>query len=396
MGFGLVKDDGSVFIEKEAVEGAYEAEASGSSSVGVLSDGLDFVPTKETLERNNRTSTVETVVSRTGQKSMAGSVPTEFKAGPLEGDEPETASLYEALLGGKDLLVERTSLLGNSTTEIFLATGEELQYKKGHIVKVKQSDIVGEDHVSPIVSVSSVFGLESITLLIPYGVAFSDNVKVAKSTQFYHKSGAPTLSITNYLGGSIREKAIGMRPVSAELSNFSTGQLPEFSFSLEGLDFDRKVGTPLFTPIYDEDNGAEPPVVLCSKIYKDSTELTINSLTISISNTLGFLTSTASKSGKISSRITKMSCGFTINPYMEDNDVDLFSIFEGNGGFSIFGSSHNFGASQDIHNQVVAFYMPNCRIPEISTGDEDGILTDAINGTAHRGTGNDTIFLAFI
>ena len=187
-----------------------------------------------------------------------------------------------------------------------------------------------------------------------------------------------------------------MRPVSAELSNFATGQLPEMSFSLEGLDFAREVGQPLFSPEYDSQNGAEPPVVLCSKVYKDATELTLNSLSISFTNTLGFLTSTASCSGKISSRVTKFQVGFTINPYMEDNDVALFTLFEDNSAFSIFGSSNNYGATQNEKDQVVAFYMPNCRIPEITTGDEDGILTDAINGTAHRDAGNDTIFMAFI
>ena len=396
MGYGLVKDDGSVFIEKEVTEGTYVPEASAAAAVEVLSDGLEFTPTKELLERNNRTSTVETVVSRVGQKSMAGTVPVEFKADSVEGGEPETGALYEALLGGKDSLVARTSLTGHSTTKIFLTAGEELQYKKGHIVKIKQSAIAGDDHVSPIVAVDSSLGVESITLLVPYGVSFSDSVVIAPATVYYHSSGAPTLSVTNYLGGEIREKAIGMRPVSAELANFSTGQLPEVSFSLEGLDFARAVGTPLFTPAYDSQDGAEPPVVLCSKVYKDAAELTLNSLSISFTNTLGFLSSTSSCSGKISSRITKFSVGFTLNPYMEDDDVDLFTLFEDNTGFSIFGSSNNYGASDSEKEQVVAFYMPNCRIPEITSGDEDGILTDAINGTAHRDAGNDTIFISFI
>jgi hypothetical protein len=238
--------------------------------------------------------------------------------------------------------------------------------------------------------------LESIELLIPYSEPFTDSVEIAAATIYYHESGAPTLSVTNYLGGEIREKAIGMRPVSAELSNFSTGQLPEVAFSLEGLDFDREVGQPLFTPEYDSQQGAEAPIILCSKIYKDTTELTLNALTISFTNTLGFLTSTSSCSGKLASRITKFGVGFTINPYMEDDDVDLFTLFNDNDGFSLFGSAYNDGASPNEHLQACAFYMPNCRIPEITTGDEDGILTDQINGTAHRDLGNDTIFIAFI
>jgi len=40
--------------------------------------------------------------------------------------------------------------------------------------------------------------------------------------------------------------------------------------------------------------------------------------------------------------------------------------------------------------------MPNCRSTEISTGDEDGILTDAISGQAYKDLGNDTVFICFI
>jgi hypothetical protein len=224
-------------------------------------------------------------------------------------------------------------------------------------------------------------------------VPFSNNVKIAAGVNFFHQSGQPTLSITNYLGGQIREKAIGMRAVSCEVANFSTGQLPTATFNLEGLDFDRAVGTPLFAPVYDT---SLPPVVLCSKVYKDASELVVNAVTLSINNTLAFLTSTASCSGKISSRITDLAVNFTINPYMEDDDTDLFDIFKNNTGFSLFGSSNNKTDTAGEKKEVVAFHLPNCRIPEITTGVEDGILTEAINGTAYKTNGNDTIFIAFI
>lgn len=391
MAIGLVTDEGSVFIEKEVTEGTYVAESAGASAIEVLSDGLEFTPTKELLERNNRTATVEKVASRVGQKSMAGTVPTEYKAGSAEGAEPETSPLYESLLGGKRSYVARTSLTGHTTTTITLAVGEAAQYAKGDIVKVKEYDLnpANEDHVSPIVDITG----DVITLLIPYFQAFSDNVEIAAGVTYFHQSGAPTLSVTNYLGGKIREKAIGMRCVSGEIANFTTGQLATTSFSLEGLNFDREVGQPLFTPAFDT---SLPPVILCAKVYKNDEEITVNSVGITMSNTLGFLTSTASKNGKISSRITEFVTTFNINPYMEDDDVDNFDLFNDNTPFSLFGSAHNAGAAQNEHLENVAFYMPNCRIPEIATGDEDGILTDAISGQAYKDEGNDTIFISFI
>ena len=391
MAIGLVTDEGSVFIEKEITEGTYVAEASGAAAIEVLSDGLEFTPTKELLERNNRTSTVEKVAGRVGQKSMAGAVPTEYKAGSTEGATPETDPLYESLLGGKRSYVARTSLTTHTTTTITLAAGEAVQYAVGDIVKVKEYDInpANEDHVSPITDITG----DVVTLLIPYFQAFADNVEIAAGVTYFHASGAPTLSVSNYLGGKIREKAIGMRCVSGEIANFATGQLATTTFSLEGLNFDREVGTPLFTPAFDT---SLPPVILCAKVYKNAQELVVNSVGITMSNTLGFLTSTASKNGKISSRITEFVTNFSINPYMEDDDVDNFDLFNDNTAFSLFGSAHNPGQAQEEHLENVAFYMPNCRIPEITTGDEDGILTDTISGTAYKDQGNDTVFLSFI
>lgn len=398
MGYGLVLDEGSVFVEKEVTEGTYVAESAGASAIEPLSDGLEFTPTKELLERNNRTSTVEKVPSRVGQKSMAGTIPVELKAAATEGGSPETAPLYEALLGGKRTITETTSATGHTASRIQLTNGDGAKYKVGDIVKVKvyDEDSTKADHVSPVTAVSETLDDNYIDLLIPYGEAFPDSVVIGASTVFFHQSGAPTLSITNYLGGKIREKAIGMRAVSGELTNFSTGQLPQFSFSLEGLSYERSVGEPLFSPVYDQ---SLPPVVLCAKIYQGSSEIEVNEFSMNIANTLGFLTSTSSCSGKIASRITEMVTTFSCNPYMENDDVDQFNKFDKNQAYSLFGSANNKGTGLNGDNEklnVVAFYMPNCRTTEISSGDADGILTDAISGQAYRSSGNDSVFIAFI
>lgn len=391
MAYGLVADEGSVFIEKEVTEGTYVAESAASSAVEVLADGLEFTPTKELLERNNRTSTVEKVSGRVGQKSMAGSVPVELKAGSTEGSVPETDALYESLLGGKRTYDGRTTSIAHTSSVLNFSAGDAAQYAVGDIIKVKEYDLssANPDHVSPIIDITG----DAVTLLVPYHQAFTDNVTIAAGVTYYHASGAPTLSITNYLGGEIREKAIGMRCVSGEISNFATGQLASTAFSVEGLDFDRAVGAPLYTPAYDT---SLPPVILNAKVYKDGSEITVNSVGISMSNTLGFLTSTASASGKISSRITEFVTTFNINPYMEDDDVDNFNLFNDNTSFSLFGSAHNAGAAANQKLENVAFYMPTCKIPEIATAEEDGILTDAISGQAYKSTGNDTVFISFI
>ena len=298
-------------------------------------------------------------------------------------------------MGGKRSGVTKTSTTGHTTTQINFADGDAANYKVGDIIKVKEFDenAANVDHISPITVVVTTPGSNSITLLIPYFQAFTDTVVIGAFTTFFHQSGAPTVSLTQYLGGQIREKAIGMRAVTGELASFATGQLPTFTFSFEGLNYDREVGTPLFTPVFD---GSLPPVVLCAKIFQDTTELELNEFSMSISNTLGFKTSTASKNGKTASRITELVTTFSANPYMEDDDVDQFTKFDSNTAYSIFGSAHNEGSAANEHLEVVGYYLPNCRSTELSTGDADGILTDAISGSAYKDLGNDSVFIGMI
>ena len=49
--------------------------------------------------------------------------------------------------------------------------------------------------------------------------------------------------------------------------------MPSVGFSLEGLDFDREDGAPLFTPSFDL---AQPPVVLSSCIFVNGIQRDMN------------------------------------------------------------------------------------------------------------------------
>lgn len=393
MGIGLVADEGVVFVEREDTEAVYKAEQASESAVESLSDGLEFTPTKELLTRSNRTATVETVKSLLGTKSMTGSVPVELKAsGGVEGSEPETGVLWEALLGGKRQGVAVVSKTGHTSTRIEIEDADIGNYKVGDTVKVKEA---GAHHISPITVVDTTALAAYIELLVPFTGPFSDNVEIGGFTTYFHQSNAPTLSITNYLGGEIREKAIGMRPVSCELGNYSTGALADTNFSVEGTSFDREVGQPLFTPSFDSDNGVTPPVTLCAKVYQDDQEIQINTFGLSLTNTLAFLTSTASKNGKIASRITKFEVTGNINPYMEDDDVDTFDLFESNDSFSLFTATHNDDAVDGEFKEGIAFYVPNASISELATGVEDGVLTDAVAFTGAKTLGNDAFFISF-
>lgn len=394
MGIGLVADEGSLFITKEVTEGTYVAETSGAQALEILSDGLELNPARELLPRENRTSTVETVASRLGTKSVAGTVPFEWRAGNAEGDAPEGDLLYESLLGGKRQgTTENTTKVAGNTDQILQIEDADIgDYAVGDIILVKEA---GGFEVNPITAVDPSGGTANITLLRARGAgAYTDSVKIGKFTTYFHdSSNADSLSLTRYLGGKIRQKGIGVRPTSMELTNFATGQLASIAMGVEGLTYDREVGTPLFTPEFDT---SPPPVILQACIFRDGIQLDLNAFGLSLTNTLGFLTSTCSVNGRISSRITKQETGGSLNPYMEDDDVDTWDFFNDGSAFSLFGFAFNPTAVAGEFEQICAFYVPNCRSPELAVGEEDGILTDGITYTGHKTLGSDQTFLSFI
>ena len=158
MGIGLVADRGSVAVEIEASEGVYQAEQAGTSFLEVLSDGLEFSPSKELIERNNRTSTIEAVKSRVGQKSMSGSIPVEFRAGDTEGAAPEYDALLQSLMGGKRSGSASITKTGHTTTRLEIEDADIAKYSIGDTIKIKEYDEtagVDEDHVTPITAVDT-------------------------------------------------------------------------------------------------------------------------------------------------------------------------------------------------------------------------------------------------
>ena len=130
-------------------------------------------------------------------------------------------------------------------------------------------------------------------------------------------------------------------------------------------------------------------------MFQDDTELVLNNIGITLTNELGFTQSTASERGRINSRVTGFEVSFTMNPYQDDANVKSFDLFRQNNSFSVFGYAANKGANGKL-DQICTFYMPNCRVQEISTGEEDGILTDELSCMGYLQNGNDSIFLGFL
>ena len=390
---------GATFAGGLLCQGVYTPEEEGSDFIAPLEDGLEFSPGRELLERNVRTSTTESEPSRVGIKSTTGTLPIELKAGSNEGDVPEWDRLMLAMAGTKRRSVNSiTSEAGNTSTVINIATADVGKIKFGDSIKIKKIGLLDQDHVSAVLSVDDT--AETITLRVPAiniagdVVSIPDNAVIAPFVTYIIDSAkAPTLSITNYVGGKIREKITGIRCTSLDINNFATGQIGDMAFGLEGIDLKKEVGTPLFPPLFDS---SVPPVMLDAKVYQDDGEILVNTFAINLANTVTFKTATGSLTGRIASRITDFTLTGSIDPYTSDVDVDRFNTFDLNEAFSLFASTHNPTAVAGEKQQVIAMFAPNCRMTEFATGDQEGLATDAINYSGHRTNGNDTFFLSVI
>lgn len=389
MGF-TIKENTKVAVEVEVTEGTHVDPTSGASFIQPLSDGLEITPAKELLDRNNLNASIGKSTPRTGLQSVTGTIPVEMKAqGTAEGGEPEYGPLLEGCLGTKRTVTTTTmsdadDAGGNaySDTIIRLADADAGKYNVGDVVVTKR---VGAFHTSPIASVNNTPGQVEIVLEVadPAG-AYVDGIEIAAlTTYFTANSGHPSLSITKYVEDAVKELATGAKCTSMSLNNFTTGQLADMGFGFEGLSFSRALEAPAFTPSFDP---ALPPVILEACVYQNGNKIAINELTLSVENTLGFITSTCEPSGKQGSRITERTVSGTINPYKQDDNIDDFNRFNSNETFSLFARAYNPTSTDGEYEEVVSFYLPSCLITEIGEADQDGVLQETLTFSANRGS----------
>jgi hypothetical protein len=390
--FGLVKGRTSVFLKEEPSEGVYVAPASAADAVEVLEDFGGFQYTREEIERNVLSDTVEVEASRPGLPNVSGDVPVEFKAGAVAGGAPLSDVLYKSLLGGKKVIAtpSTTKASGNTLSVLHVQDADVSKYAKNDVILVK---VTGAWQVRPIASVNTTPGSATITLQIPLE-SVSNSAVIEKVTKYYHEEGAPTFSVTTYLGGEIEDQARGVRAISGELQNWTTGQIPGFNFTCEGLDLSRSVDAPTYSPDFSAE--PQPPVALSACIWLNGDKVQYPEFSLSLENTKTDIQSACAPSGKVGSRFTRFQVTGSINPYMQDDNVDLFSKFNDNDDVSVFGYASNPGTNPGEIQNVVAFWIPQSKITNLEIADADGILTDSLEFKSYRKDGGDSVFLAFI
>lgn len=385
MGIG-VKDNTVYAVEIEVTEGTYVAPSAADSFVQTLSDGAELTPAKESLERNILNGSIGKTTPLTGTRSVAGAMPVEMRANSTEGAPPEYDKLMRAAMGSRrdrtaTTIDDADSGGTHTTTRAYLADADAGKYSIGDIVTIQKA---GAYHTSPIIAKSDVGGDVYIDLLVAAASAIANgDVIAAVATYVTADSGHPALSISKYVEGARQETATGAKVTSMALENFTTGQLASWNFAVEGLDFDHSLTAQPFTPSFDT---AQPPIILNACVYQDGVQLDVNELSFSLENTLGFVTSTCSSNGRISSRATERVITGSMNPYKQDDSVAQMDRFKNNTQFSLFASAYVPSATAGEYGQVVTFYMPNCIITEVSEADADGLLQNELSFQASRGS----------
>jgi len=234
----------------------------------------------------------------------------------------------------------------------------------------------------------------SLTPLVPTSIAASNGTVIEKFTQYFGaNSGHPSLTLTSFHEDAIKIQAGGCKVSSLSLDSFETGQIPSFSFGIQGQSYEETLAVSGLVSSFD---GATPPLVLAACVYKDGVAIPVNAVTLSVENTLARVTSTCSPNGIIALRETERTISGSMTPYMDTTSVDLFNDFDENTEFSLF--LHMQNPITNGKKEVVALYLPHCIITALPKADQDGLLTYALEfsaGPSSTGVGSD-IHLSFI
>lgn len=390
----LVKGQSSLYFKEQLDEETYAAPTSGADAVQPNADSVEFTLERETIERNVWTDTIESVEQRSGKKSVTGSVAFELKAGTVAGEPPRGAIAYESLFGGKHQLTEEITTLSGHTSTLIVVSEEDLaKFKVNSVITIKEA---GAFEMRPIKALISNDPLFQVELAIPLkNGAPSNGVKIEKNTTYFHDKNSKAFAATHFIGGGIKEMATGLKVASASIEGWTANQVPSINFSLVGLNLTREVGEP--TPDIKPDFSNDPmaPVLMHACAYLGQEELDYTEISLSVENTSVDLESACSPTGKIGTRKTAFNTTSSINPYMSADSVAKWEMFENEQKTSKLFSASNPSNVEGEFSNGIAVWLPNVKITNMPSGDNEGVLTDNIELQAFRKLGNDTIFMSF-
>lgn len=359
----LSKKASVVFINKEVDSGVAVDPSAGADAVGIMADGFEMNPEKETVERNILRTGIGKQLPLTGIRTCNASIAVEAAASKTSGGKPDYSLLIESVLGNYRELDAVTSTTGHSAHTINMAAGDN-DYEVADIVVVKEA---AGYHISPVVEVTDT----SIKLAVEREEAFTDEVQIAKCVVYNQEnSDMPSLTMTQYIDDKVKIQSAGLMASSMSLEGFETGQLPSFNFSLTGIDYTEELDSAPVTAVF---NDAMPPLVLSACVYMDGEAIEVNNVSINVENTLGRITSTCSSNGIIQQIVTERAISGSFVTYMKDDNVDIFDKFDNNQSFSLFLHAQNPAADGAV-KEGFAIYLPNCQITAAPKSDQDNLI----------------------
>ena len=389
MTIGVLKRNTLVAVVEEITEGTPVDPSIGSEFIQVL-EGVSNDPAKELVEREVITPLKGKIQPRTSVKSSTGSLPVEWKSSGTEGaNDLETDILYRAMLGGKQQVLARETIVGlGSSTSNFEITGHSL--KKGDFLHVLEA---GAHHLC---FVKEVVDTDNVTITPPMPSAPSDGTQIALSTTYFAADSEPTFTETIYWGNEIKEQIPGSRISSASFENIVTGQTPTVNMSTQGLTFDEVDGSVGVTPEY---NDSLPPIALNAIVSEGGGCVEMDETGFTVENTIAPLTSVCSANGTIATRISERTITGSMTPYLDDADVTRFNSFDNNTNFEyIIALANESGVSGEYElGSAVGAYFPQCIFTALPKADKDGVLTQAGEWQAHTGATGDLVemFIGF-
>jgi len=394
----IIRKNSIIGVEIESTEGTYVAPSAATSYVQPLADGFELIPARELIDRGLLNASPGKESPRLGTKSVTAALPVEFRGSGVAGGAPDFDPLLRSALGAvRAYGSQTTSTTTHTATQINLSDGDAANYNVGDSVVVLEA---GAHEVRPISAVVTTPGSNSISF--PFALdngAPSDGVVIAEyNTYLTAADGHPSLSLSYYWANEIRQSAVGCKVPSLSVDNWTTGQVASWNFGLEGLFYGDEIdGVAPHTPTYDDE---VPPIILKACVYRDGLQIPINTLTLSLANTLGFTTSTCSENGRISSRVTDREITGSINPYKDDTLTDYFDDWNDGTEFSLFAYAFNPSSTTGEFDlgSVVALWLPQCFSTEFQTQDLEGLLIDQISFRATRGSDgtNEEMFVSLI
>lgn len=389
-----IKNKVKLGVMVESTEGTW-LTPSGVTKFLAVND-VSIVPIQELLEREVITGHIGKITPVTGMRSVTASVTSELKTSGVAGQEPQVGPLIHAALGAKrsTSATITTKASGNTATVLQIEDADIASLNVGDIVVIKQA---GAFVCTPIVSKTTGTGTATVTVLIAHPSGdYSDSVVIEKIVTFYTANeGHPTISLSKYSEDALLEKGMGLRVSSFGIANWVSGQIANFTFELEGLDFGRELVAPSYVPSFDN---SIPASIQCSYVYINGVAEAVPEVSWTVENTVAFKTSTQSCSGRESSRISARSVTGSIAPYRKSDDLSIFQKFVNSTEFGLFGYSANPTGVEGEYKEYVAWYLPKCLITEIGESDIDGLMQDSVSFMATRGATGSTeeLYLGFI